>query len=452
MTARWNIGHALGKVFTPELFDREPELFALIKGRRSRPSGSNGIDAQPDFTNPRAVEIAAEAALAHFEAQPESHSFSLSINDNVRFDTSLWTQLAVEPVSYFRSRPNYTDLVFGFMNQVAEAMERFEVGGLKPELSASKVLPGRRSEFRNRNFQASGLKSQHSAPCDRSDLWTTPSGRPRYLTALAYYWTEPSPEIQLHPRVMPVLTSDRAQWHDPAYREEDKALVERWMASGVERMATWDYYFGAPYPYPRQFTQWMDESLKHLHETGVDVFFSQLPSAWGMDGPKAWLAAELLWDAQQDVELLLEEFYTNFFAAAAEPMRAFYELAEAHRNEHEGEAEWIKLYKDEAGIELFTPELIEEMRACIHAAEAAVVGDARPAARVQVVSDAFRFTELYAGMHQARVDLVNAILGLDETAPRGAAAIGQLLQRFVDARAGYYAMRRRLWQIRCMPG
>ncbi|MGB0258505.1 MAG: DUF4838 domain-containing protein, partial [Coraliomargarita sp.] len=264
---------------------------------------------------------------------------------------------------------------------------------------------------------------------------------------------EPSPSIDIHPRVMPVLTSDRAQWHDPAYREEDKALAERWMASGVERMATWDYYFGAPYPYPRQFTQWMDESLKHLNETGVDVFFSQLPSAWGMDGPKAWLAAELLWDAQQDAAVLLDEFYTNFFGAAAEPMRAFYELAETHRNEHEGEAEWIKLYKDEAGIELFTPELMREMRDLVQVAAELVADDERRAARVEVVSDAFRFTELYAQMHRARVELVDVMLpGCEKTTPtwqashpslsrrgvhRDAAALPELIEGFVVARAEY---------------
>ena len=390
----YQFNHALAKVFTPELYDQEPELFALVKGKRRRPRGHGGTDPQPDFTNPRVVELAAEAAIAHFQKRPKSRSFSLSINDNVLFDTSEWTELTVEPVQYFRSRPNYTDLVFGFMNQVAEQVFADE------------------------------------------SIVQTSGGQPRYLTGLAYYWTEPSPRIELHPRIMPVLTSDRAQWHDLDYRVEDQALAERWMDSGIERMATWDYYFGAPYPYPRQFTQWIDESLKHLNETGVDVFFSQLPSVWGMDGPKAWLAAELLWDSQQDAEVLLEEFYTNFFGTAAKPMRAFYEMAEVHRNEHEGEAEWIKFYKDEAGIELFTPELVEEMRGCVEEAAMMVSENSRYGARVQVVSDAFRFTELYAEMHQARVDLVKAIL---DGGPSH-----ELLEGFIDARVTYAEYAREL--------
>ena len=77
------------------------------------------------------------------------------------------------------------------------------------------------------------------------------------------------------------MTPDRVQWQDPDYREEDRALIERWCSSGAERVATWDYYFGAPYPYPRQFNRWIDESIKHLHRFGVDVFFSQLPGSLG---------------------------------------------------------------------------------------------------------------------------------------------------------------------------
>ncbi len=430
----YSFNHALAKVFTAELYDQEPELFALVKGTRRRPRGHGGTDPQPDFTHPRVVELAAEAAMAHFEAHPQSPSFSLSINDNVLFDTSEWTELTVEPVQYFRNRPNYTDLVFGFMNQVATRLDAYDAErgiASRGEPWHARTNVGSALEAGASPSISSGQASRAPTVVNASgrSIWTTPSGQPRYLTALAYYWTEPSPSIPLHPHIMPVLTSDRAQWHDPAYRDEDRALAERWMGSGIERMATWDYYFGAPYPYPRQFSQWIDESLKHLNDIGVDVFFSQLPSAWGMDGPKAWLAAELLWDSQQDAEALLNEYYTHFFGAAAGPMRAFYEMAEGHRNEHEGEAEWIKLYKDEAGIELFTPELIRDMRAQIQEAEQLVAGDARRLARVQVVADAFRFTELYAEMHRARVELVESVLRRD-------LSTGQL-EDFINARQLY---------------
>lgn len=417
----YSFNHNLAKVFSPELFELKPEVFAQVNGRRKKPLGSGGTDPQPDFTHPDAVEIAAQAALDYFEKNPEGTSFSLSINDNVLFDTTEATEAAVSPLRYFRRRPDYTDLVFGFMNQVAE-----------------------------RVFEQAGA-------------WQTPSGEDRYLTALAYYWTEPAPTIRIHPRVMPVLTSDRAQWHDPDYRAEDKVLIEAWVASGAERVATWDYYFGAPYPYPRQFNQWISESLRFMSEAGVDVFYSQLPSFWGLDGAKAWLGAELLWNPQQNADALLDEYYTNFFGAAAEPMRAFYETAEQYRNRYEGQADWIKLYKDESSIALFRPETLAEMRGYLNKAEAKVgvsplggqsgglnltssTAHATPdnagiqsspditrfLARIHVASEAFRLTELYAAFDQSRRDLVSACLDM-ESAPM----IKSRLETFKGADAAY---------------
>ena len=364
----FQFNHNLGKIFTPEIFKKHPEAFARIREHQYRPKGSGGLDPQPKLTHPQAIEIARQAAVDYFNKFPEKRSFSLSINDNTMFDESAETQAAVSPVNYFRGRPNYTDYVFRFVNAVAE-----------------KVF-------------------------STQEMLQTPDGDPRYLTALAYYWTEESPTFELHPRVMPVLTSDRAQWHDPAYRKEDRALIERWANSGAERIATWDYYFGAPYPYPRQFNRWIAESLQHLHQNGVDVFFSQLPAAWGLDGPKAWLAAELLWDTNQDSQKLLDEYYQHFFGAAAQAMQQFYELAETQRNQSAGTADWIKFYKDPAGIEQFPVEFCQRLRQLIEQARQATAQDPRRLKRVEVVSEAFALTECYTNMHRARQKVITATI------------------------------------------
>ena len=394
----YQFNHALSKIFTPELFAGNQELFSKVYGTRRKPTGSAQKDPQPDFTNPQVVEVAAKAALQHFQDNAESQSFSLSINDNCLFDDSERTSVALGPLHYFRERPNYTDLVFGFMNQVAERVEElYELQCMENKAATS--------------------------------VWQTPNGATRHLSALAYYWTEQSPSMRLHPNVMPVLTSDRAQWHDSDYRAEDRALIERWSKSGASRIATWDYYFGAPLPYPRQFNRWIAESLKHLADNQVTVFFSQLPSAWGLDGAKAWLAAELLWNPWQDSAALLDEYYMQFFGAAADSMRAFYEGAEAHREIHAGTWQWIKYYKDESGIAFFNFEVLTELRALIERAKVEVADDARRLARVQVVSEAFTFTELQAAYQAAREELL-------ETSFAGAVTGGEI-SAFVQARASF---------------
>jgi hypothetical protein len=386
--------HALYKVFDREAYARAPEAFALIEGERKAPAESGKYDPQPDFTSEAAVEIAAEAALRHFAENPSSNSFPLSINDNVLFDESEATRRAVSPLRVFRDRPVYTDLVFAFMNRVARKV--FDEGG----------------------------------------AWNTPGGEPRYLTALSYYWTEAAPSFPLHPRVMPVLTSDRAQWHDPDYRAEDKALIAAWGRSGAGLVGTWDYYFGAPYPYPRQFNRWIGKSLPHLHAHGVRVFFSQLPSAWGLDGGKAWLAASLLWDPGRDWRALAGEFYRHFFGPAEAPMRRFYEKAEARRDARAGPANWIKFYKDEAGIEHFPPAFCAELRAELSRARDLAPPGTRFRERVAVVSQAFSLTEAYAACHFARRDLVALALETVNGAarPERRARLDAALADFVAAR------------------
>jgi hypothetical protein len=410
LNRKYFFNHNLAKVFTEELFDAAPEVFAKVDGVRRRPRGSGRIDAQPDFSHPKTVNLSVAAVRKHFMANPNANSFSLSINDNSLFDEGPETEAIVVgkgrdgrgEVEYFRGRPNYTDLVFGFANAVAE-----------------------------RVF------------CDPA-MRQTASGEDRYVTALAYYWTEQSPSFPIHPRVMPVLTSDRAQWHDPAYRAQDKALIERWVESGAERIATWDYYYGSPYPYPRGISEWIGESIPFLSSRGVDVFFSQLPSVWGLDGPKAWLAAQLLWDPDQNVEDLLDEFYVNFFGPAAGPIRKFYEIAESNRNQNEGPANWIKFYKDEAGIELFDERTLAKMRACIRAAEALVAGDPQRAARVRIVSEAFSYSEAYARYHRCRVALVELSLGVFRESKADLQSLLRALADYREAREAFRALSRDL--------
>ncbi|MEM1221734.1 MAG: DUF4838 domain-containing protein [Verrucomicrobiota bacterium] len=398
----YRFNHNLANVFTQELFEQEPEVFPAIRGALRIPKGSGSRDAQPQFANPRTVEVAADAVINYFKENPTTPSFSLSINDNVLFDDTAATEEMVSPLSYFRRRPNYTDLVFRFMNAVAVQV------------------------------------------FDQAGMWTTIDGQSRYLTALAYYWTEQSPSFEIHPRVMPVLTSDRAQWHDPDYRADDIALIDRWANCGAERIATWDYYFGAPYPYPRQFNQWISESLAILEQAGVDTFFSQAPAFWGLDGPKSWLASQLLWNPKKDAEALLDEYYTNFFGLGANSIRQFYEIAEQHRNKNEGEADWIKFYKDEAGIELFDTDTLQVMRAKIEEAVELVAENTKYAARLTVVSDAFAFTEQYAVFHQARKEMVDASLDILAGSNPNSGFLEEKVESYQVLRKSYLSLAARL--------
>ena len=363
----FQFNHALGRIFTPELFDERPELFATRNGVQQRPRGSAGTDPQPHLASEETVRYAADAVLAYFEENPQAISFSLSINDNILFDDTELTRAIVEPITYFRNKPNYTDLVFTFMNRVAQLV------------------------------------------FDEAGAWTTEDGQPRYLTALAYYWAEQSPSFPLHPRVVPILTADRAQWHDPEFRAEDKALIERWGNSGAEVIGTWDYLFGGPYPYPRQFNRHIIDSIRHMANHNVQVYFAQLAFMPGWDAAKLHLTARLLWSPDEDAEAIISQFYEDFFGPAAAAMRTYFEAFEQERERREGTAEWIKLYKDEAAVELFTENFLQQQQQQLKAAMQQVDPGSIFAQRLAIVERDLAFTLSYHRFQTSRSKLVAAI-------------------------------------------
>lgn len=69
----------------------------------------------------------------------------------------------------------------------------------------------------------------------------------------------------------------------------------------------------------------MAESIRLYHRLGMNTYSTQASLDWIASGLGYWLAAQLMWNPQQDVDKLLEDFYRNAFGKAASPMRRMYE-------------------------------------------------------------------------------------------------------------------------------
>ena len=380
----YRFNHALANLFNAALFAEQPELFATRRGVLQEPGGSRARDAQPHLAAQGTADFTANAVLDYFKQNPNAVSFSLSINDNVLFDDTELTRAIVEPITWFRGKPNYTDLVFTFMNRVAEKV--FDEGG----------------------------------------AWYNDRGEPRYLTALAYYWAEAAPTFPIHPRVMPILTSDHAQWHDPNYRAEDRALIQAWTSSGAERIGTWSYYYGAPFPYPRQFNRHLIDSIRFMADSNLRVFYAEMPHIFPFDGPKAYLMAQLLWNPKGDSEHILNEYYKAVFGPAADTMRSFYEAFETMRDEREGAAEWIKFYMDEAGVELYPLNFLQQMESKLTTAESQVAKHPLAKELLKEVRRDFTLTLTYAELQSTRRAIVEAIANQELD------SIAALIHAFVD--------------------
>jgi hypothetical protein len=361
LTPRLAFSHNLSRVFPPEAHAAHPEFLPEIGGRRAVPDPGLGY-WNPDLGSPGFADWAAARAAEHFAANPAARSFALGFNDGVLFGESADTLPWVYPPRYFRRQPDYSDLVFGFMNRVAERIA-----------------------------------------ADWPD---------RHLGALAYLWAENTPSFPVHPQVLPYLTADRSQGYDAAFREEERALQRAWGRAGPRRLGIYDYIYGFGFLVPRYHPTLLAEHLRHARAAGFTDYYAEMSPNWGLDGPQPWLVAQLLQDPGQDASALLNEYFRRYFRAAGPAMRRFFDRCERVWLEQPGPPYWLKYYRDETQLALYPAPVRAELREELDAAATAAARgrDRLAAARVAWVADTWELSERLTHLHEVRTALVEAVL------------------------------------------
>ncbi len=388
LRGRLDYSHALNHIFLPATLAEHTDWAALVRGQRYQPASVADYHWQPNLALPEVAAFAARAAVAGFEREPGRASVSLGINDTMRFDQSAATRALVEPLRYFRGMPDYSPLVFTFMNRAAEAVAA--------------------------------------------------SGPGRYLGCLAYFWCEAPPPFSVHPNVVPYITTDRSQYYDAAYRAADLELMSKWSKSGVKAFGLWEYGEGANFLIPRVPVGALAEGLREGWRRGARGYFVEVGPQWGFDAFKVWLLARLLWEPERSPAELADDFYAGFFGPAAEPMRRFFERCEAQWMAQSGPPHWLKFYQQEDQARLFPADVRTELRSWLSAAEVAAQHDRAVAARVALTSRAFAVTEAYARFDETRQKLA-ALDGSDAKLAGAAEWIGQLRREEAEFRVRFEA-------------
>lgn len=335
-------GHAMNDLFSRKALERNPDLASTIYNRKKIPASAEDYYWQPNIASKEAAAHAADV-LKRYPA----FSSRIGMNDNFRYDQSARTRELVGEPQWFRRRPDFSKLIFGFVNEVA------------------KRVPG------------------------------------RYLGAYAYHWTENTPGFRIERNVIPYLTADRSEWFDPAFAEQDQALIKRWVNSGAEVVGLYDYYYGAPYLVPRPTLYAVTRSIPFAYNAGVRAFYAEVYPNWGLDGPKAWLAAELLWNASAKPEELLDIYYRDFWQEAAGPMREYFALCDQQWLDQPKPSYWIKYYNDEHQHLLFPAEVRSRLQDLLAAARGLAKTDL-VRARVDFFAAAFAVSDHFCQWAEAK--------------------------------------------------
>lgn len=256
-----------------EFYDSHPEYFSEIRGRRA-----DRKLTQLCLANPDVLRILTERVLERIRKDPTGYMYTISHNDNgVHCECE-------KCMALLKKYGNRAGMLVWFVNQVAEQVE--------------KVFPDVR------------------------------------IMTVAYEGTrEPPPEIKPRRNVIVRLAAIECDHAHPI--QESKSEKSRQFLKDIKKWASisrqlfiWDYvtnfsHYVSPYPnFPA-----LQKNLQFFRDCGAMGVLSQ-GDYNGHHGDfaelKGWITAKLMWNPDQDVEQLLDRFFTGYYGAAAPFVREYF--------------------------------------------------------------------------------------------------------------------------------
>lgn len=329
-------GHAFYKWMEGrKYFETNPEYYPIINGKVAK--------TQVNLSNPDVADLFAKNILAAAKKGPTNwaggKAFGIGPDDGLLIDerpeTLAMDSGRIDPLLQY---PSATDRYIKFVNQVAEKIDD--------------ELPEHTLGFY--------IYSNHKLP-------------PATV----------KPHPMIRPIVAPITFNRFLSIGNPneataVYLEH---VIREWK-SMVPELGVYLYNFNladTAMPFTRRLT-WQINFPK-LHEMGVEYCTIESMPNWHTLVPGNYTTAATLWDVEADHDVMLDEFYANYFGPAAEPMRTYnetleqaYESTEAYAGSH-----W-SIHR------ILTPEVMNTLEAAISEAEAKAktASDPRIAQRVSV--------------------------------------------------------------------
>ena len=258
-------------------FDKHPEYYSLVKGKRLRGR------TQLCLTNPDVLRIVTSNVLERIRKDPGAKFYGVSQNDWYNF-CECEKCAAVD-----KEEESHAGTMVRFVNAIAEAVEK---------------------EFPN-----------------------------AVIETLAYQYTrKPPKKTRLRRNVMPCLCTIECDFTRPIpenpYGENVRFMsdINGWKTQ-TDQLYLWDYtteFQDFALPFPNVYA--LQGNIKFFRENNVKELFEQGDQC-GRHGAfaelKAWLLAKFMWNPDQPIEPLLDDFFAGYYGKAAPFVREYFE--EVHR-------------------------------------------------------------------------------------------------------------------------
>ena len=332
--------------YSKETFDKDPEMFALVGGKR-------GGSSQLCTSNPDVVRVSVEAARKHFAKDPDSPLFSISPNDGTGFcECDRCKRIdAMYGVSDF----SLADRFVHYANEVLA-----ELGKTNPDKQVGILA-----------------YSEYTSPPRNA------KPGPNYATMLTHM---PWEFCHVHAIDDPSCPSNRRYL----------AYLKGWQAL-TRHVGVYEYYghFFAFTPWP--IVHSMRHDIPLYQKLGIERFVSETQQNWANQGINFYVAVKLVEDPSRDVDALLEEYFSRFYGKAQAPMRRYFDLWESAMLGTASAGD-----RGYAWLSMFTPALVAKASAILKEAETLADQDrGQIRGRVALARTGLRFTEAWTNMLDA---------------------------------------------------
>ncbi len=364
---KWNF-HTFSKLMPPKKYYAEyPEYFAMVNGKRTV-TDSKSHGNQLCTTNPDVIRIVGENLNAVLDADPDIEIITLSPNDGGGFCECDKCVALDEPGRDWFAK--YSRRLAIFNNQIAKLVKQKHPDVLiKVGAYAMYARPPLDADYRpeeNLFFQLCHLYFCHNHPL----------GSKGCKAGETY---QPSKSFQPNQEFCKILD----QWKDLS---PHLFVYEYYTIGGTSR---------SNLPWPLVHT--MRSDIPYYRDHGVEGFYSQQDgNLWHRLGLNYYVAAKLCWNADLNVDALLDDYFEKFYGSAAEPMRDYFMAMEQSMQQWNGCASYglqgvngLRVI----GHKIFTPPVMQRMRGGLEQAEQLTAREKTLSARVAMVRKMFDETK-----------------------------------------------------------
>jgi hypothetical protein len=286
---RMNFGHAwftfVNKQEYP--YDKFPHYYARDREGKLRIRDTGATFTNFCSTEPEVIEIVARKVNAFFAAHPDAIVASLDPNDYAPM--CLCDRCLALDRQYGQTKEDGREVSDRLLHFSKEIYDRLE------------------PRFKDRYLGILVYGFQMAPPI-------TAKGHPQHVGLICdMFWTYD------HTR----------SWNDPTSTRNQTFHQELAAWGGaLSQLGYYEYIGNAEFFGPWPLVQKIREDLPAFYELGGTFLQPESQAFYATQGPNLYISDRLSWNLDADADLLMEEFYTRFYGPAAEPMRAYWQVAE----------------------------------------------------------------------------------------------------------------------------